>query len=104
MVIVQGMGHRSKNVRGKNDFGGHSVQSPHFVNERREKPETLGISSWFNAQFLSSANKAQNSWFKSIVHFCHIMLPGESFLIIFKCYLLIVLASRKIYGYIFFVF
>ena len=36
MIRVQGMGHRSQNVRGRKELGGHSVQSLHFVNERRE--------------------------------------------------------------------
>lgn len=34
-VIVQGMDHRSQNVKGMKDLGGHSVQSLHFVNEGR---------------------------------------------------------------------
>lgn len=43
MVVGQGMDHRSQNVRERKEFGGHSVQSLHFVNEGSEGQRCQGL-------------------------------------------------------------
>ena len=43
MVIVQGMDHRSQNVRGRKGLGGRSVQSLHIVNEERKGQRRWGF-------------------------------------------------------------
>lgn len=80
MIIVQAMDHRSKNVGGRKELGGHSVQSLHFVNERREGQRARDFS---RVQCTVTKWQCQEYRldFLTLVHcsFCSIMLPEESF-------------------------
>lgn len=60
----------------------------------------LGTSPGFNEQLQSGSakNTVQTSWLQSVVLFCCIMLPEDSFFIILKCYLGIAQVREELMG------
>ena len=102
MVIVQGVDHRSQNVRGRKGLGGHSVQSLHFVNEERAGQRRWGLLQGSIHSYKVPVPGYSSDLLTSVhCSFCYIILPERIIFHHLKMPTYYCISRWKLNGYVF---